>query len=305
MTDDLPTGGAIPETERTNPATAALDQMSALEIARAMNAEDARVAPAVEREVPQIARAIEAIADRLRAGGRLLYLGAGTSGRLGVLDASECPATFGTSPETVIGCVAGGVDAPTAPAEDFEDRAEAGRADVERLAVAGRDAVVGIAASGRTPYVLGALACARERGALTIGVVCNPDSPLEALCDLVIAPVVGPEVIAGSTRLKAGTAQKMVLNMLSTGVMVRLGKTFGNLMVDVRPTNAKLRQRAVRMIAQATGLAEPAAAHLLRACDDETRTAILVALAGIEPAAARSRLAAHGGAIRAALDAGV
>ncbi|HEY7982657.1 MAG TPA: N-acetylmuramic acid 6-phosphate etherase [Ktedonobacterales bacterium] len=301
MPADKPAGAALPETEQANPATARLDQMSALELARAMNAEDARVAPAVERELPQVARAIEAITARLRSGGRLIYLGAGTSGRLGVLDASECPSTFDTPPDLVIGCLAGGADALAAAADEVEDSRESGAADVARLAVAPLDAVVGISASGRTPYVLGGLRAARERGALTIGLACNAGGPLAALCAVVIAPCVGPEVVAGSTRLKAGTAQKMVLNMLSTGVMVALGKTYGNLMVDVRPTNAKLRQRALRIVTEATGLDEPAAARLLRACDDETKTAILCALAGIAPAAARARLAAHQGAIRAAL----
>jgi N-acetylmuramic acid 6-phosphate etherase len=303
MSAERPASAALPETEQANPATAQLDRMSALELARAMNAEDARVAPAVERELPRIARAIEAITARLREGGRLIYLGAGTSGRLGVLDASECPSTFATPPDLVIGCLAGGADALAAAADEVEDSAESGQANVARLGVATRDSVVGVSASGRTPYVLGGLGAARERGALTIGLACAAGGPLEALCDVVIAPCVGPEVIAGSTRLKAGTAQKMVLNMLSTGVMVALGKTFGNLMVDVRPTNAKLRQRALRIVTEATGLDEPTAAHLLRACGDETKTAILCALAGVEPAAARARLAAHQGAIRAALDA--
>jgi N-acetylmuramic acid 6-phosphate etherase len=303
MSADASAGAPLPETEQANPATAMLDRMSALDLARAMNAEDARVAPAVERELPRIASAIEAISARLRAGGRLIYLGAGTSGRLGVLDASECPSTFATPPELVIGCLAGGPDALAASADEVEDRPESGAADVVRLAVTARDALVGVSASGRTPYVLGGLGAARGRGALTIGLACNAGGPLETLCDVVIAPRVGPEVIAGSTRLKAGTAQKMVLNMLSTGVMVALGKTYGNLMVDMRPTNAKLRQRALRIVAQATGLDEPAAARLLLACGDETKTAILSALAGIEPAAARARLAAHDGAIRAALDA--
>jgi N-acetylmuramic acid 6-phosphate etherase len=303
MSDDGSTDAPLPETEQANPATTMLDQMSALELARTMNAEDARVAPAVERELPQIARAIEAITARMRVGGRLIYLGAGTSGRLGVLDASECPSTFATPPDLVIGCLAGGPDALAASTDDVEDRAESGVEDVERLKVTAHDAVVGISASGRTPYALGGLGAARGRGALTIGLACNTGSPLEELCDVVIAPCLGPEVIAGSTRLKAGTAQKMVLNMLTTGVMVALGKTYGNLMVDVRPTNAKLRQRALRIVAWATGLDEPTAAHLLRACDDETKTAILCALARIEPVAARTRLMRHDGVIRAALEA--
>ncbi len=294
--------GAL-ETEQTNPNTADIDRMSALEIARLMNAEDARVAAAIEQELPRIARAIEAIVERLRQGGRLIYVGAGTSGRLGALDASECPSTFNTPPELVVGWVAGGLDALTWPADDVEDRADSGQADSERLAVDARDVVLGITASGRTPYVLGAVAYARAHGALTIGLAGNPDSPLEAASDLVIAPRVGPEVIAGSTRLKAGTAQKMVLNMLSTGAMILLGKTFGNLMVDVRPTNAKLRRRALGIVQRATGLDEQAAEALLRATGDDTKVAILAACAHLEPATARARLAAHGGSIRAALDA--
>lgn len=292
------------ETEKRNPATGAIDRMGALEIARAMNAEDATVAGAVERELPRVAAAIEGIAARLRRGGRLLYMGAGTSGRLGVLDASECPPTFGTPPELVVGWIAGGPAALTRSIEGAEDSAEAGRADAERLGITGADALVGIAASGRTPYVLGAVAYARERGALTIGLACNRDTPLEKAVEIMIAPVVGPEVIGGSTRLKAGTAQKMALNMLSTGAMILLGKTYGNLMVDVQPTNSKLRRRAGAIVAQATGLPAPEAESLLRASRDEVKTAIVAALAGVSPAEARARLAAAGGVVRAALAGG-
>lgn len=290
------------ETEKINPATVEIDRMSPLEIAQAMNAEDATVAGAVARELPRIAAAIEAVAARLRRGGRLIYLGAGTSGRLGVLDAAECPPTFSIDPELVVGWLAGGPGALTWAAEEVEDSAAAGRADAEQLGIAEADAVVGIAASGRTPYVLGAIACARERGALTIGLACNAATPLEATVTIAIAPVVGPEVIAGSTRLKAGTAQKMVLNMLSTGAMILLGKTYGNLMVDVRATNEKLRQRAVAIVRSATGLDEPAATSLLRESEYDARTAIVAARAGIAPAIARERLAAHGGVVRAALE---
>jgi len=253
------------ETEGVNPATVAIDRMSALDLVRAMNAEDALVAGAVAREAPHIARAIERIAARLRCGGRLIYAGAGTSGRLGALDAVECRPTFNTLPETVIGLIGGGSWAATEAAEESEDNAEAGCDDVARLGARARDTLVGIAASGRTPYVLGAVAQARERGALTIGLACNADTPLAAAVDIMIAPLVGPEAIAGSTRLKAGTAQKMVLNMLSTGAMVLLGKTYGNLMVDVCAANHKLRRRAVRIVATATGLDAEAASAALRA----------------------------------------
>ena len=293
--------GAL-ETETANSATSEIDRMSALEIVRAMNAEDATVAAAVARELPAIARAIEETARRLRGGGRLIYMGAGTSGRLGMLDASECPPTFDTSPGTVVGWMAGGAEAFMRAAEEVEDSADAGRADAARLGIGKRDVIVGVAASGRTPYVLGAVVYAGERGALTIALACNTGTPLAGAVDIAIAPVVGPEVIAGSTRLKAGTAQKMVLNMLSTGTMILLGKTYGNLMVDVRATNHKLRRRAVRIVAGATGLDEEAAATLLRDTDDEVKTAIVVARAGIAPAVARERLAAHGGIVRAVLE---
>ena len=291
------------ETEQSNPATAQIDRMSALEIARAMNAEDAKVADAVKGELPQIARAIEAIAERLRSGGRLIYMGAGTSGRLGALDAAECPPTFNISPELVVGRIAGGSFALTKAAEDSEDSAEAGGADARELHVTAHDAVVGVAASGRTPYVLGAMTYAKEQGALTIGLACNADTPLTTLVDISIAPVVGPEVITGSTRLKAGTAQKMVLNMLSTGAMVVLGKTFGNLMVDVQATNAKLRRRAVEIVSRATGRDTVAAEALLHESGDEVKTAILAGRAGVAPGRAREQLAASGGVLRVALDA--
>ena len=298
--DDLGTLGRL-ATEGINPTTADIDCWDALRIVRAMNAEDATVAAAVERELPRIAAAVEQIAERLRRGGRLVYVGAGTSGRLGVLDASECPPTFGTPPEMVVGWIAGGPAALTRAIEGEEDRGEAGRDDLVRLGVVAADAVVGIAASGRTPYVLGAVAHAAALGALTVGIACNPDSALARRVEIMIAPVVGPEVIAGSTRLKAGTAQKMVLNMLSTGAMIRLGKTFGNLMVDVQASNAKLRRRAIGIVRAATGLPEEEAAALLTAADGETKTAIVAALTGLDPTTARQRLAASGGLVRAAL----
>ncbi len=290
------------ETEGVNPATVAIDRMSALDLVRAMNAEDALVAGAVAREAPHIARAIERIAARLRCGGRLIYAGAGTSGRLGALDAVECRPTFNTPPETVIGLIGGGSWAATEAAEESEDNAEAGCDDVARLGARARDTLVGIAASGRTPYVLGAVAQARERGALTIGLACNADTPLAAAVDIMIAPLVGPEAIAGSTRLKAGTAQKMVLNMLSTGAMVLLGKTYGNLMVDVCAANHKLRRRAVRIVATATGLDAEAASAALRDARGDVKTAIVAVRAHVTSDAARDRLATHGGVVRAALE---
>jgi N-acetylmuramic acid 6-phosphate etherase len=293
------------DTEKANPATDEIDRMSPLEIAQVINAEDEKVAWAVRQVLPQIGRAMEGIAARLRGGGRLIYTGAGTSGRLGALDASECPPTFNLAPEVVMACLAGGPTAFGRAHEDLEDSEAAGRTDLEAVGVTGRDVVVGITASGRTPYARGAIACAREKGALTIGIVCNANSPLEQEVDILIAPLVGPEVIAGSTRLKAGTAQKMVLNMLSTGAMILLGKTFGNLMVDVQATNYKLRRRALSIVRSATGLDAETAESLLTSAGDDVKTAILMERAGISPEQARTRLAAHGNVLRAALEAGL
>jgi N-acetylmuramic acid 6-phosphate etherase len=287
-------------TEAANPSTTHLDAMDPLDMIRAMNAEDATVTAAVESTLPEVANAVQEIAKRLRRGGRLIYAGAGTSGRLGVLDASECPPTFNTPPTMVVGLIAGGREALTTSMEDAEDSTDAGRFDVQGLKVTETDTVVGITASGRTPYVLGAVAYAREQGALTVAVVCNKRTPLEKIAEITIAPIVGPEVISGSTRLKAGTAQKMVLNMLSTGAMVLLGKTYGNLMVDVQPKNTKLRRRAVRMVRQVTGLEEQSAENLLRETGD-VKTAIVAGRAGLSPTEARIRLAEHGGNVRAAL----
>ena len=296
--DALPAMGV---TEARNPATADIDTLSTLQMVRLINDEDARVAPAVAAEAPAIAAAIDAIAARLAGGGRLIYAGAGTSGRLGVLDASECPPTFSAPPGLVVGLIAGGERALTHSIEGAEDDPAAGERDLVALDVSPLDAVVGIAASGRTPYVLGALQAARRRGALTVSLACNHPSPMAALAAISIAPLVGPEVIAGSTRLKAGTAQKMVLNLLSTGVMIRLGKTFGNLMVDVQASNSKLRVRARRIVAEACGLSPEDAAALLEGCGGEVKTAIVSGLAGIAPDEARRRLAAAGGVVRRAL----
>lgn len=297
-------GGAVSvlETEQANPATARIDRMSALEIAQAMNAEDAKVAAAIERELPRIGQAIEEIARRLRRGGRLIYVGAGTSGRLGLLDAAECPPTFNVPPDRVLGLLAGGPIAQTHAQEDQEDSFEAGAADVAGLDPGADDVVVGITASGRTPYALGALTCAQAAGALTIGLACNAQTPLEELAGIMIAPLVGPEVVTGSTRLKAGTAQKMVLNMLSTGAMILLGKTFGNLMVDVQATNLKLHQRALTVVQRVTGQGRAEAEELLQASAGEVKTAIVLGMTALTPQQARERLAAHDGVLRATLD---
>jgi N-acetylmuramic acid 6-phosphate etherase len=288
-------------TEAGNPAAAELDAMDAAAIVALMNREDRVVAEAVGRELQPIARAVEAIAERLRRGGRLVYQGAGTSGRLGVLDAAECPPTFRAGADEVIGVIAGGDAALTGSVEEAEDDPEAGAADLAALGVGERDVVVGIAASGRTPYVLGGLEHGRARGALTIALSCNSDSPLAALADIAITPVVGPEVLAGSTRLKAGTATKMVLNMLSTGAMVRNGKAYGNRMVDVTATNAKLRARAERIVREVTGLAADAARELLETCRWEVKTALVSQGLRVPPAGARARLAEAGGSVREAL----
>src|SRR5437870_1572738 len=234
------------QTETRNPASSNLDQLAPLEIVRLMNAEDANVIPAVASQAEVIAEAIGVIAARLRAGGRLIYLGAGTSGRLGVLDATECPPTFSAPPEQVIGVIAGGTKALTQAVEGAEDRPELAVQDLGALGLTAGDVLVGIATSGRTPYVCGGIEHARRLGAFTIGLSCNAESDLLPLVDLAITPVVGPEVLTGSTRLKAGTATKLVLNMLTTATMVLLGKTYGNLMVDLRATNTKLQARTNR-----------------------------------------------------------
>ena len=300
---DLPTANT---TESRNPATVGIDLVPTLEMARLMNVQDRRVAEAVAAELPQVAAAIDAIAARMAKGGRLIYMGAGSSGRLGILDASECPPTFNTRSEQVVGLIAGGEIAITHAVEGAEDNAAAGAREIAAMNVSQYDSVVGIAASGRTPYVLGGLEQARQCGALVIGLVGNRATTIEKIVDICIAPVSGPEVITGSTRLKASTAQKMVLNMLSTGVMIRLGKTFSNLMVDVQTTNVKLRARAQRIVALATEstdqrISEKEAGVLLEQCNGEVKTAIVSMLAELSPKEARQRLATAGGIIRKAL----
>src|SRR5215213_6717592 len=269
-------------TESVNPATAAIDTLNTRMIVAAIQAEDAKVAAAVAAVGDAIAQLVDIAAERMQRGGRLIYVGAGTSGRLGVLDAAECPPTFSTAPGQVVGLIAGGAAALTQAIEGIEDDAERGRDDLAGIGVDANDTVLGIAASGRTPYVLGALAEARARGAFVAGLACTHPSALGQAVDLMIAPIVGPEVIAGSTRMKAGTAQKLVLNTLSTAIMIRLGKTFGNLMVDVRPLNSKLRERAVGIVATATGLAHDQARTVLEAAGYEPKTAIVMALANVD-----------------------
>jgi N-acetylmuramic acid 6-phosphate etherase len=290
-------------TESRNPRSEAIDALGALEIVRLMNAEDAKVVEAVGAVAEQVARAVEWAAERFRLGGRLLYVGAGTSGRLGVLDASECPPTFSTPPEMVVGLIAGGPTALTRAVEGAEDDPERGALDLANLGVSARDLVVGIATSGRTPYVLGAVREAKRRGAATVGVACNRPSLLGQVVDLEIAPVVGPEVIAGSTRLKAGTATKMVLNMISTGAMVRIGKTLGNRMVDLSPSNEKLRIRSRRILRELAGLDDARAAETLGRCEGKLKRALVVALAGVDPSEAQALLDANGGQVRAAVKA--
>lgn len=288
-------------TEARNPASINLDELTPLQLVQLMNAEDSRVAPAVAVQAEKIAEAIEIIADRLRAGGRLIYAGAGTSGRLGILDATECPPTFNSPPGQVTGIIAGGPPAITQAVEGAEDHPEFAKRDLEALPLSARDVVVGIATSGRTPYVLGAVSYARQRGIYTVGLSCNPDSELSGQVDLAITVAVGPEILSGSTRLKAGTATKLVLNMLTTGAMVRLGKTYGNLMVDLRATNTKLRARTNRILRILTDLNQEEADALLQRCRGELKTALVVQLGHLEPDEARTRVISAQGRVRAAL----
>lgn len=284
-------------TEARNPHTTDIDRLSTLDLVRLINAEDATVAGVVARVLPQIAQAVDLISARLREGGRLIYAGAGTSGRLAVLDAVECVPTFSTPPSLVQALIAGGEWALTHAVEGAEDDREAGRADLLALQPTAQDVIVGVAASGRTPYVLSMLETAQAAGMATVAVSCNAPAPMLDMADIGIPAVVGPEVITGSTRLKAGTAQKMILNMLSTAAMIRLGKVYGNLMVDVMVTNAKLAERARRIVAEVTGLPPDAAGLLLAQCDQQVKTAIVVALLGVTPEEARQRLAAHKGVL--------
>jgi N-acetylmuramic acid 6-phosphate etherase len=288
-------------TEAFRPELAEIDRLATLDIARLMNGEDATVPAAVASCLPQIAAAIDAVADRMARGGRLIYAGAGTAGRLGVLDASECPPTFNTDPAQVVGLIAGGPEAMVTSIEGAEDDTDLARTDLDALALTPADTVVGISASGRTPYAIGAVEHARARGALTIGLACNPGSALAAAAEHGLEIVVGPELLTGSTRLKAGTAQKLVLNMLSTITMIRLGKTYGNLMVDVRASNDKLRARSHRIVALATGANDADVERALTEADGETKTAILMLLTEVDGPTATRLLTAANGRLRAAM----
>lgn len=288
-------------TEQRNQASKDLDHMSSREIVNLMSQEDQKVPLAVARELPAIGRAVDGIVARMQAGGRLIYVGAGTSGRLGVLDASECPPTFGVSPELVRGVIAGGKKAITQPVEGAEDSQASARRDLSKLHISRNDSVVGLAASGTTPYVLAAIAYAKRHGALTIAVTANHQSPLAKATHVAITPDVGPEVLTGSTRLKAGTAQKMVLNMLSTATMVRLGHAYENLMIDLTKTNRKLRNRAKRILVEATGKSVSDAEQALRKSDHNLRVALIMLKRGINADRARQALQAADGNLRRAL----
>ncbi len=288
-------------TEQANPVSRGIDSKSTAEILAIMNAEDHAIAPAVALEIPQIALAVDAIVSAFRRGGRLFYIGAGTSGRLGVLDASECPPTFGVSREMVQGIIAGGETALSRATEASEDDPSTGESDLLRRGFAATDVLCGIAASGRTPYVLGAVAAARRMGAVTVGVSCTPDSELARAVSIPITPLPGPEILAGSTRLRAGTATKLVLNMLTTAAMIRMGFAYGNLMVNVQPRNAKLLARARRIVAGAAEIDLAEAARLLEASGGLVKTAIVMSRARLSREAANSLLERRGGSVSAAL----
>ncbi len=287
-------------TEARNPATEHIDELPTLDMLRLINSEDAKVAAAVAAVLPDIAKAVDEIARRFEDGGRIFYIGAGTSGRLGVLDASECPPTFSVPPTLFQGIIAGGDSALRKSSEQSEDSPEQGAADLAAAGFTGQDALIGIAASGRTPYVLGALQHANPLGALTIALTCVPDSPMSTLADITIAPITGPEVLTGSTRLKAGTATKLVLNMLSTGVMIKTGAVYGNLMVNVQPTNAKLIDRAQRIIMAATNIDQPTATKLLTEAGT-VKTAIVMQKLNLDRPTAEAKLATHKGNLSALL----
>lgn len=284
-------------TEQRNPNTMNIDTLSTLDMVKLINREDHRVAEAVALVTDKIAEAVDVIAARLSTGGRLIYCGAGTSGRLGILDAVECPPTYSTDPETVQALMAGGYGAIFKAVEGAEDSKELGKTDMQGIGFSGKDVLVGIAASGRTPYVLGCMEYAKELGAPTVAVTCCPGSILDSFADIGIAPAPGPEVVTGSTRMKSGTAQKMVLNMLSTGAMIKLGKVYGNLMVDVKPSNEKLVRRCVTIVCSATDCAEAEAVEALEQCGYHPKTAIVMLLRGVDAETADRLLEAAGGRI--------
>ncbi|GIA28997.1 TPA: N-acetylmuramic acid 6-phosphate etherase [Vibrio cholerae] len=288
--------------EGRNPDTMDIDLLSSQEIVERLNQQDKQVPLAVEAVLPQIAQAVDKITAAFKQGGRLIYLGAGTSGRLGVLDASECPPTFGVSDQMVIGLIAGGKEAMFTAQEGAEDNATLGAHDLQQIDFSSKDVLVGIAASGRTPYVIGALEYANDLGATTIALSCNPDSPIADIAQIAISPVVGPEALTGSTRLKSGTAQKLVLNMLTTASMIRLGKSYQNLMVDVRATNRKLIARAVRIVMQATDCQREEAEALLKESHNNAKLAILMHLTGMNYEQATAKLSQSDGFLRRAME---
>jgi N-acetylmuramic acid 6-phosphate etherase len=292
----------LPITEQENPRSAHLSELTVPEILRLMNEEDQQVAPAVRLVLPAIERTIAGIVDRLSNGGRLFYIGTGTSGRLGVLDAAECPPTFGVAPDLVQAVIAGGYEACYRAVEASEDEPQAGANDLRRRGFTKDDALVGIAASGRTPYTVGAVSYARELGAFTVALTCAPGSPITKAAEISIVPVVGPEVIAGSTRLKAGTAQKMVLNMLSTATLVKLGYVTGNRMTNLQTRNAKLRERAVRIIMAETEVTEVTAKEKLAAAEGDLRVALVMLKTGCELSAAKDALKASNGVVHKAIE---
>lgn len=298
MTENL----SVLSTEASDPRFAQIDRMSVAELAQTMNDADATVPAAVQRALPQIVPAIEATAERMARGGRLVYVGAGTPGRIGVLDASECPPTFSTPPELVFAIMAGGPGAIVNPAEGAEDDAEAGAAAIDEAEIGPLDTVIGIASSGRTPYVVAAVRRARERGALTVGLSCNAATILSETAEHGIEVEVGPEVLSGSTRLKSGTAQKLVLNMFSTIVMVQQGKAYGNLMVDLKATNHKLRERAIRMVQTIAGVDREHASTALEATEFDVKLAAVMLLRADDLTTARKRLESASGRLRPALE---
>lgn len=289
-------------TEEANPKTRDIDRRSTIEIIKLISHEDKTVAEAVSGVLERVAQAVDLIVERLRSGGRLIYVGTGTSGRLGVLDASEIPPTFGASADVVIGIIAGGFDALRRSAEAAEDDPEQAARDLQSHKAAAADVVVGISASGNTPYTLGAVEYAKKAGIATVAVTCNPDSQMAAVVDVSIAPVVGPEVLAGSSRMKAGTAQKMILNMLSTATMIKLGWVYSNLMSNLRATNAKLRRRACGVLAEETGISDEEAVRTFEAAGEDLRIALLMTRASLSHEDAQRLLDSHKGSVRSALD---
>ena len=288
-------------TEQRNPNSMHVDSLSALEIVQLMNDEDKQVPLAIEKCLPQIAQAVECIVAAFQQGGRLVYIGAGTSGRLGVLDASECPPTFGVSPEMVKGIIAGGERALRHPIEGAEDSKAQAVVDLQTIQLSSKDVLVGIAASGRTPYVIGALEYAKSLGSVTVSIASNPNSAMANIVDIAIDTVVGPEVLTGSSRLKSGTAQKLVLNMLTTASMILMGKCYQNLMVDVQASNEKLKARAIRIVMQATDCDKALAEETLKQADQNAKLAIMMILSGLDRAQAEALLEKHHGKLQLAL----